>query len=542
MTFYKTLLFFIFFGGCHTATGQQIRLKESIDNPILLKRLSPDYDVNISDTTYLTSIRDSLNASGYLNHLVRRDTATAIIDIFLNNRFSHIHIKEESQQVSTISSSLSRKRTQTTTPARLKPFLNFMLDEKIKQGYPFARIEVKEWDFTKTDTAMLNVTLIYGKPRTIDKIIVEGYPNYPSKVIESFLPRKNTFTVKTIKKVDEQIKQLPYLEKIRDAETLFKNDSTYLYIYVKKKNTNRADGLLTFDNDQNGELNLNGYLDATLINNLNYGERLDFSYRNDNNQQSLLFLELTLPSLITKRLGVSGKMELQRRDSLFQNNKFQIGLNYTIQSNLETTLSYTSRKSTATDATSIVDLNTQGIISRTSYYKRSGNILQPEMAGLSLEAGVYNRKIMTDEQLQWSIELQAEKLWRLNKSFNLFVRTSSFYLDTRNVQINELRQIGGNKTIRGFNQNNIDTNAYSLLKTDVRYSLNDQIYLNIINDAGVYNEFETGNSQYMYAFGGGIAILTNAGILRLQVANGRLFNSNQSISNTIAHINLEILF
>lgn len=507
---------------------------------LLFKNLTTDKYAIIKD-----SIKNNFLKQGYLSLLTSNDTAQnkkLRSNIFLGPRYKTIKIKAINRSREDVDVPLSRKRENYITPDQLNTYLKDLQSELNKKGAPFAKVAFENWDFTLQDTARVFVQVTTAKKRSIDKIVVNGYPDYPKNVISNTLNKNTNYTSQNINRISSSIKDLPYLEMVKEPEALFKQDSTILYVYVKKKNTNIADGLLGFNTDDEGNLNVNGFVEASLINNLNYGEQFDFKYRNDENQQTFLDLQLTLPNILFKKIGLSTSLNITRRDSLYQNSSYKLGLSYPIRNNLINRLEYFNRNSVQETNADLQGFGTNGITTSIAYHKLSNNKLQPENIKLALTLGVYQRNIEDTQTNQFSISTTIEKLWKLNNHLNVKASSNTYLFKTSQLQFNELTQIGGTKSIRGFNQNSIDTAAYSLLQTDLRYGFNDQIFLSLINDTGVFEEFTLRKPQFLYAFGAGFGILTRAGILRLEVVNGRFIGYNNGISNTIAHLNFTIVF
>jgi hypothetical protein len=63
-----------------------------------------------------------------------------------------------------------------------------------------------------------------------------------------------------------------------------------------------------------------------------------------------------------------------------------------------------------------------------------------------------------------------------------------------------------------------------------------------ILDIGIFENFNSKTLDKIYGYGVGIAILTQAGVLNLSIANGRFENAKVDLSSTVAHINLQIIF
>ncbi|WP_157686744.1 hypothetical protein [Nonlabens sp. Hel1_33_55] len=495
----------------------------------------------------MDSVKGDLIRKGYLN-LVAIDTndgSTNQVEIILNRKYETIIIEEidSGVKMDSLKVPLSRKRTTLTTPENLEKQLSSIQALRNSQGSPFAEVVVDRWNFTDQDTARVYIKIINSEKRKIDKIVVNGYPKYPENVIRNLMGQSALYNSKNIERLKTRISNLAYLENIKEPQALFKEDSTLLYIYVRKKNINKADGLISFNTDEDGKLRFNGFLDASLVNNFNYGEQFNFEYRNDDNSQTNIDLQLSIPAIILKKIGVAGELTITRRDSLYQNSSLQTGLSYNFLNNFSSQLNYYSKTSVQeSNSNSISDFQTRGFSTRLNYIQISNNLLQPESLRVQIGAGIYERQLGNQETFQYTLEAYIEKLWNLSRSINLKSTLNNFLLKTDDLQFNELRQIGGVRTIRGFNQNNIDTAAYSLLQTDVKYAFNDRIYVSVISDGGVFEDFTERKPQYLYSFGAGFGILTNAGILRLEVVNGRFLNSNQGISSTIAHLNFRILF
>jgi hypothetical protein len=444
-------------------------------------------------------------------------------------------------------SSLSRKRKRYTTPALLETELTKIRSAWNDRGQPFAKIDIQQWEFTKTDTAKVIVSIKPERFRKINRIVVNGYSNYPKNQIDNLINKKTLYNSRNLDKIERRISGMNYLETIKEPEALFKKDSTLLYMYIKKKPANIADGILGFNTNEEGKLEINGFIEATLLNNFNYGERIDFTYRNDNADQSKLGIQVDLPSIIRQRIGINGGLEILRRDSLYQNTSLNLGLNYQLPKNSTIRVTYNRQESTTDSQLSITrnqnnSYSTNGLLAQYRLMENSINKLQPENFNLSFIAGVQKRTLDSTTDSQYTLELRLEKLWSLSRRLNLLNRARTYLLKTNNLQFNELHQIGGTGSIRGFNQNSIDTAAYLLTQTDLRYALNEQIYVNVLGDAGVFEDYSDRNPEYLYAFGAGFGILTNAGILRLEVANGNFKRSNQGVSSTIAHINLTVFF
>ncbi len=509
--------------------------------------------LSINRHTDLPKITDSIKSElinqGYLNMLISKPqkplkTKKTII-ITLNHKYTHIKsiLQIKNKRDSLIMNSLSRKREQITAIKEQRQFIKEYNEQLKKAGYPFSEVKYADIKIGTNDTILANLDIKITQKRYIDHIVLKGYSKFPKALITAFTNKKRIYNSNTIKELDEIIKTIPYAKQIKSSEVLFKKDSTHIYMYLKKIKTNTAQGLIGFNNKANGKLELNGYIDLKLQNNLNRAETFTLQYRNDNGEQSNLQTSINLPYIWKTPVGINTTLNIQRRDSTYQRTSFTTGLFYKPNWKSNIGLNYTSTTSTATvTAANLESYIKNGVELTSSYQKNATDPLMPENLFIQANIGITRRDGLQISEKQINLNTTFIKLWHLSQKSKFLTHISSYYLNSKNIQFNELYQFGGLRSIRGFNQNSIDSSFFTTLATDYRYRLNEQIYLHTILDIGIFENFNNKTLNNLYSFGGGIAILTSAGILNISVANGRFKESKVNITNTIAHINLRIKF
>jgi outer membrane protein assembly factor BamA len=494
------------------------------------------------------SIRTALLKRGYLNLLINKrqkiNDSLQQIDIVLNRKYSHVQFKEYTnlglETLKVIS--LSRKRN--FIPINEIENYLYDLNNSIQQeGFPFTKTQLSHFKFNNSDTIEAALTVSQRKKRFLNRITIKGYDKFPTNTLQNLTKRRNTYNDKTIGRLEKSLENMPFVKKTKDTEVLFKQDSTNVFIYLKKIKTNSADGLIGFNNSNNGKLELNGYVHLKLQNNLDRAETFLLEYRNDNGDQTKFTTSIDLPYLWNTPLGISSMLEIQRRDSTYQRTSVKAGLFYKPNWNSTIGINYMNSTSTATGQDpSLEDFSKNGIELITEIKKQTSDLLMPENLWLTTRIGFKERNIENNYENQLNFHATFLKLWHLGYRSKFLGRLSSTYLNSNNIQFNELYQFGGLGSIRGFNQNSIDSSFYTTLATEYRYRLNDQIYLHSILDIGVFENFNSKKLDKLYGFGGGIAILTQAGVLNLSIANGRFEDAKVDLSSTVAHINLKINF
>ncbi|MEO9954380.1 MAG: hypothetical protein ABJF08_11390 [Nonlabens sp.] len=439
--------------------------------------------------------------------------------------------------------SLSRKRKNTITIKDQKKFINNYNKQLKEIGYPFNEVKFSNINLNDSDTITANLNFKIIKKRYIDNIILKGYTNFPITAISTSSNKRKTYNEQTIKEIDEIINNTPFAKQTKKTEVLFKKDSTNVFLYLEKIKTNTAEGLLGFNNSTDGKLELNGYIDLKLQNNLNRAETFILQYRNDNGDQTNLQTSINLPYVWKTPIGITTELNIQRRDSTYQSTSFSTGLFYKPNWTSSIGINYKATTSNATESDiNLENYQKNGFEIVSSYQNQSNDPLMPENFKVSGNIGLFKRTGLENIEKQINFNATFLKLWHLSNRSKFISMITGYYLKSNGIQFNELYQFGGSGSIRGFNQNSIDSSFYTTLATEYRYRLNDQIYLHTILDIGVFENFNSKNLDKLYGFGGGIAILTQAGILNLSIANGRFEDAKVDLSSTIAHINLKISF
>ncbi|MBF4985892.1 BamA/TamA family outer membrane protein, partial [Nonlabens mediterrranea] len=241
--------------------------------------------------------------------------------------------------------------------------------------------------------------------------------------------------------------------------------------------------------------------------------------------------------------GITSGLNLLRRDSTYQNTSINAGLFYSITPKSSLGLSYNNKQSTTNQSDdSINDYESNNAIFNFKHLTPSIEEIYIIDFLTDLQIGIGNRTTTTESNNQILIEATILKNLHIDNKQSIHLENRNKYLGSKNILFNELYQIGGINSIRGFNQNSIDTSLFSTINTEYRYLLNKQIYLHSILDYAIFEDYTTKKVRNIYAIGFGAAILTQSGILRLSVANGTFSGANIDFSSTVAHINLLINF
>ena len=130
----------------------------------------------------------------------------------------------------------------------------------------------------------------------------------------------------------------------------------------------------------------------------------------------------------------------------------------------------------------------------------------------------------------------------LNNKNSIYLNVEGDMLFSDNYLFNELSRFGGINSIRGFEENSIFANLYSVLNTEYRYSLTPSIYIHTIADAAYYENDLDNLKEKLFGFGFGFGLVTKAGLLKFNYANGLSENQPFQFNNSKIHISLNAFF
>jgi len=399
---------------------------------------------------------------------------------------------------------------------------------------------------------ILSIVLVlpFVKTRTIDKIIIKGYDKFPKSYIKHYAGIKisKPFNKQKLINQSESLNSLGFVKNLKPPEILFQQDSTTVYLYLKKQKDNLFDGILGFStNEDSKKLALNGYLNLELNNNLNYGEQFLLNYKADGNDQQKFRIKITLPYLIKTPFGVGLELNIFKQDSTFSTTDQQARVSYQISPSSNSYIGYKSYESSNLSKDPITDNNIEDFDSKffiagIKFTKTQNSDIFPVKTNFIIETEFGNRKSSNEIQSQVKIFSLLNHIFNLNFKNSIFLQNNTKLLTSDSYLTNELFRFGGINSIRGFSENSIDATFFSVLNTEYRYQFNKGVYIHSIIDVAYFKNEITSIEENIYSFGLGVGLETRAGILKFSIANGNAENQDFNFSNTKIHISISSRF
>lgn len=434
---------------------------------------------------------------------------------------------------------------------KIENVLSFINSELANRGLPFVKLSLQHIEKMDAQNLKGNLLVDENSERYIDKVVVKGYELFPKNYIKHFLKikKKQLFNLNAIKKKTERLNDLSFTRQARSPEVLFTQDSTTLYLYLEKTKSNTFDGFLGFGtNETTSKLDFDGYLNLNLENNLNYGEQFKLIYKSDENEQKTFDANLTLPYLFGLPLGTELALNIFKKDSTFTTVNQDANIFYQINSKHRITSGINIIQSNnlldqQTSTIDIQDYSSTFFKTRYSYRKLTlYDILFPIDMFVDTSLGFGNRSSNQKDEQQTEIKLTVSKILNLDDKNSFYIRALGNSLLSDSYFINELFRFGGINSIRGFEENSVLASHYGLINLEYRYRLNSSIYIHTITDAAYFDNKLTDSKEKLFGFGFGFGILTKAGLLKLNYANGKSENQKFKFSNSKIHLSLNAIF
>lgn len=438
----------------------------------------------------------------------------------------------------------------------LDSILTKISNEYTNQGYPFTQIKLVQKGFEQNEQK-IELLLNKGNLRTVDGVKLVGYEKLSKGYLRHGLNIKKgeIYNEQKLATISSLMQQTNYITEVQQPKTLFKPDSTILYLYPRKVNSNYFDGVLGFGTDDNGDFKLNGNVQLSLNNVFNGLEEIRLNWIGTANKNTSLNIGVKLPYLFKSAIGSETNFKLFKQDSVFVNLDFSERLFYQLNLNSSIGISGIIQSSNfllEDDSylkSSYDDYSKIGVGLSYHYFLKHPFRL---MEGKSMLNVLVNSIRKKEKNFSWTEDLENKTVNQVEiglKTFRLFEITQKHYLKAGaefkglltkddNFSENELYRIGGFGSFRGFNEESITANMYGFATLDYRFVPSEAFYIGLFADYGFIDNKRANMNTSLLSFGTGISFLTKMGIFNLSYAVGKTDNSSFDFKESKIHFGI----
>jgi len=445
----------------------------------------------------------------------------------------------------------------------LNDVLEQLLDAYEDSGYPFAILSLDSLEVLN-DGITAKVQTSSGDYFEFDSLKVAGDVNISSAFLESYLDIKHGYQYSgtSVSEIESRLTDLPFIRSVKGPSITFSGNKAVVVIYLEKQNSNQFDGMLGFlPGNSSGKIQITGDLKLHIDNVFKRAETFDFNFKGLPDKSKELNFSLGLSELLSSPLGIDFRFNLFRQDTDFQNIAYRSTLKYRIpKGNFSVFVNSRSGLPIAADS-----INTdQFSIAKLSYLSFGMGFLRKTLNSrlfpskghwIEINAEAGKKKLLdtaarTTEQAgrtriaQYRWLSSAEFYFRLSLHGVLKLSNQSGLLIGKDLFDNELYRLGGFNNLRGFNEQSILANNYSIMNAEYRLQIERASYLFVFANQGFVQRrtIKQNIQDTPLGFGAGINLQVKTGIFSLSYALGKAKDIPLNLQDGKIHFGLVTLF
>ena len=507
-----------------------------------------------------------------LDNLEKFDSLSYKAKLHLGPKFDHFVLEEIG-----IDSNLIRKVSDLND---LKDYQNQLLLRQQERGYPFSTVQLIDIDVAN-DTIFGTMVLESGKQIFLDTIKMYGDVQLRNNYLYKYLNLRKGEPFKLSDFVDlrRKLYELNFMELEKEPELSFFDRWASLHVYAKNRNASRFEflfGINPTDQIEDQSLFISLDVAAEMYNKLGYGEYLFFEFQRLRPEQQSISIKARYPFVLDLPLAVDGAFRLFRNSDDYLNVDAEAGFEYLVghKDYIKLLWSHSSSRLVALDTVLLLntmklpqdlDVSQNGLGIEAEYNQLDYN-LNPRKGfriNSRIVGGTRNIqenqdiKSLSSEQVDFSssydsLDLQGFRLkwitaleYYVPLSLRGVLRLKSDFAwmySSSDLARNELFQIGGLKTLRGFDEASFFTERYIIPTIEYRLVLTRNSYLSLPFIDFAFLENREGVLESGFGIGGGISFETSMGILNFSIAAGQIGNIDFNLGRPKVHFGFLSLF
>lgn len=547
---------------------------EAKDSLSFLSSVQTDIS-NLWTSGYLTSSLDTV--------VIANDTMKAFIHVGEQYVFGDIQVTNEQQGiVSAAGLKNVRWKDKLINQSRIKNYTETLLTYLENNGYPFAKVRL---DSTVINDGRLDGQLLLEKKQFVpfDSINILGGVDIRRSFIDRYLNirAKDPYSRQKLNNINRRINDLPYLELDSIPIIKFTNDYAEVQLYLKKKKASRFDfliGVLPSTVAGETKFNITGEFTAEMHNRLGHGEYIYVNFQRIAPTQQLE-LRFKYPYLFNLPIGADVKGGIYFNEE-FRETVFDAGILYQFDGNSSLKASWNNKSSRLIEIDTSSILSSMKLPTKLDFTYNGGGLeftasdldyqFNPSKGwGVTLGGTVGIKKVIRNN----TIEGLSDDVTDFNAAYDSLTATNTFQTEVKlstalyipafkvatlklgvegglqynakQLFDNELHRIGGNRLLRGFDEQSILTDKYLVSTAEFRLLLDRNSYLSFpFIDYGI-THVKDGEEQIWdsaISFGMGINFATPAGIFNVSFAAGKRLGNPLDFGNTKLHFGYVSLF
>jgi outer membrane protein assembly factor BamA len=550
-----------------------------------------DLQNNFNDKTsciqYVNRLSSLLAMKGFASASVDsvwEDSASVSINLFTGNKYEweKLSVTDSNYNLlNTLGYHPENFNSQNFSQVKLGKLYKEVLDYYSNNGYPFAAIFLDSL-IIRNNKLSAHLDIQTGSLYYIDTVIIEGNARISKFFLQRYLQihGHDVYRQDLFSNINQRLSLLSYLQQSQPWEIEMLNTGAALHLYLQPTRSNSVNvliGLLPQSDQTNGKLLFTGEATAGLRNSFGNGETFGLNWQQLQPRSPQLNLLYQQPYIFRSPFGISLNFQLYKQDSLYLNISGQTGVQYEltqhqsgaviIQSSSTNVLSVDTNLVKATNTLPLVaDVNATSIGLQYNFFNtdyrfnpRRGNEfsvagsfgnknIKKNNAIIQIKDPNFNAGKLYDSvklhSYQFRLQGTIAKYFPLGRQSAFKLAVNAGWFQSPGYFQNELFRIGGFKLLRGFDEESIYTNRYSVETAEYRYLLTKNSWFYGFTDFGwaAYNVNNIKFSHTYLGFGVGLSLETNTGIFSISLAEGKRNDAKLNFQQSKIHLGFISLF
>jgi len=429
----------------------------------------------------------------------------------------------------------------------LESLISGYIDQLEKDGYPFAKITVKNI-YIDSDSSAENcyadVTLLLDKGLAgkFDNVEIIGNTSTKDYVItrEIKISRGEKYSYAKISDVPRLLNRLRFFDPVTEPVFYFNSrNEGILQITVKERNTNNFDGIIGYvPSGKDGDGYITGLVSISLRNLFGTGRATSIRWQKLDKFSQELELKYLEPYILGYPFNVGGGFFQKKQDTTYVQRKFDGYIEFLATDEITFSLVFGSEAiiPTISEIPRFTVFNSSFLMTGLNLKIDTRNDpFAPTSGLLFINSYNYSRKKITGPEefippgFERSINLQRISVdfsyfWEMFRRQVIAVGLYGRELQGSLLEISDLYRLGGTNSLRGYRENQFFGSRIFWANLEYRFLLSRRTYVFSFFDTGYYLrkadsslEIEE-TSAYKSGYGLGINLETGLGVLSVSFA------------------------
>jgi len=550
-----------------------------------LKILPVDKDsVFISQLKLQTSFRNNLLAQDYILNLpalmqskgyvaasvdsVYMDSTLATISLYVGDNFKWAYLNTSNINKAWLEATGWNPKQFEDRAFNWQQYATLrrrLLDYLENNGYPFAKLSLDSIELRSENSIAAKLKIEPGPFYKIDSIRQYGAAKISNHFLQQYLdiPNGSMYKKEKLLNISRKIAELPYVQEEQPWDITMLGTGSVVNVYLKPKkssNINILIGLLPSNQQlESNKLLVTGEANVNFRNALGNGETFGLFWQQIQVKSPRLNLRFQQPYIFKSAFGINTAFDLFKKDSSYVNINMHLGVQYTVSSDKNASIFLESQRTNLLTIDTIrvqvtkelpdeADVNSMNLGLTYEWYNTNYrfNPLRGTEFQIAGSAGL--RKIRKSEAIvklkdpsdpsfdynslydgldletyQFRIRMQGAQYFKLTRASTFKAGLQAGWFQSPSIFRNELFQIGGYRTLRGFDEESIFASQFVIGTAEYRYLVDRNSFFFAFIDIGWANNAQESVQQKNSFLGAGLGLAfeTKAGIFNISYAAGK---------------------